>query len=69
MAPASTPPEVVRKLNDEFNAILALPEVKEILTKQGLIPAGGESERLSKLVRAELERWTRVIAEAKIRAD
>jgi tripartite-type tricarboxylate transporter receptor subunit TctC len=69
MAPASTPPEVVRKLNDEINAILALAEVRDILTKQGLIPAGGEPERLSKLVRAELERWTRVIVEAKIRAD
>jgi len=69
MAPASTSPEVVRKLNNEINAILALAEVKDILTKQGLIPAGGEPERLSKLVRAELERWTRVIAEAKIRAD
>ena len=69
MAPASTPPEIVRKLNGEINALLALPEMREFLAKQGLIPAGGEPERLSKLVRAELERWTRVIAEAKIRAD
>jgi len=69
MAPASTPTEVVRKLNGEINALLALPEMREFLTKQGLIPAGGEPERLSKLVRVELERWTRVIAEAKIRAD
>jgi len=69
MAPASTPPEIVRKLNGEINALLALPEMKEFLAKQGLIPAGGEPERLSKLVSVELERWTRVIAEAKIRAD
>lgn len=69
MAPVSTPPEIVRKLNAEINAILALPEIKDILTKQGLIPAGGEPERLSNLVRVELERWRRVIAEAKIRAD
>lgn len=69
MAPASTPPEVVRKLNAEINAILALPEVKGILARQGLTPAGGEPERLSRLVSTELERWTRVIAEAKIRAD
>ena len=47
----------------------ALVLVKEILAKQGLSPAGGEPERLSRLVRRELERWRRVIAEAKIRAD
>ena len=69
MAPASTPQDVVRKLNGEINALLALPEMREFLAKQGLIPAGGEPERLSKLVSVELERWTRVIAEAKIRAD
>jgi tripartite-type tricarboxylate transporter receptor subunit TctC len=60
---------VLRKLNGEINAILSLPEVKEILAKQGLVPAGGEAERLDRLVRTELERWRRVIAEAKIQAD
>jgi tripartite-type tricarboxylate transporter receptor subunit TctC len=69
MAPASTPPDIVRKLNAEINAILALPDVREILARQGLSPAGGEPERLSRLVGAELERWRGVIAQAKIRAD
>ncbi len=69
MAPASTPADVVRRLNGEISAILALAEVKEILAKQGLSAAGGEPERLSTLVRTELERWRRVIAEAGIRAD
>lgn len=69
MAPAATSPEIVRKLNGEINAILALAEVRDILEKQGLVPGGGEPERLSSLVKTELDRWTRVIAEAKIRAD
>ena len=69
MAPASTPPDVVRKLNSEISAILALADVKEILARQGLAPAGGGPERLSSLVKTELERWTHVIAQAKIRAD
>ena len=69
MAPAATPPDIVRKLNSEISAILALPEVKEILARQGLSPAGGEPQRLSRLVGTELERWRRVIAQAKIHAD
>lgn len=69
MAPAATPAEIVRKLNGEINAILALAEVRDILEKQGLVPEGGEPERLSNLVKTELDRWTRVIAEARIRAD
>jgi tripartite-type tricarboxylate transporter receptor subunit TctC len=69
MAPASTPVDIVRKLNGEISAILALADVKEILGRQGLSPAGGQPERLSRLVGTELERWRRVIAQAKIRAD
>jgi tripartite-type tricarboxylate transporter receptor subunit TctC len=69
MAPATTPAVIVRKLNGEISAILALADVKEILGRQGLAPAGGQPERLSRLVGAELERWRRVIAQAKIRAD
>ncbi len=69
MAPASTPPGIVRRLNGEISAILGLADVKDILAKQGLSPAGGEPERLSRLVGIELERWKRVIAEARIRAD
>jgi tripartite-type tricarboxylate transporter receptor subunit TctC len=69
MAPASTSPEIVHKLNEEINAILAQPDVRDVLVKQGLSPAGGEPGRLSSLVKEELERWARVIAEAKIRAD
>jgi tripartite-type tricarboxylate transporter receptor subunit TctC len=69
MAPATTPADIVRKLNGEISAILALADVKEILGRQGLAPAGGRPERLSRLVGAELERWRRVIAQAKIRAD
>jgi tripartite-type tricarboxylate transporter receptor subunit TctC len=69
MAPATTPAVIVRKLNGEISAILALADVKEILARQGLSPAGREPERLSKLVGTELERWRRVIAQARIRAD
>jgi len=68
-APAATPPETVQKLNGEMNAILGLRDVKELLARQGLVAAGGSPEKLTEMVSAELARWTRVIAEAKIRRD
>ena len=69
MAPASTPASVINKLNIEMNSVLSQSDVKEILARQGLVPAGGEPDRLSRLVKSEIERWTGVIAQAKIRAD
>jgi tripartite-type tricarboxylate transporter receptor subunit TctC len=68
-APASTPPEIVQKLNGEMDSILRLADVKELLARQGLVPAGGAPEKLTEMVKAELARWTRVIAEAKITRD
>jgi tripartite-type tricarboxylate transporter receptor subunit TctC len=68
-APAATPPETVQKLNGEMNAILGLQDVKELLARQGLVVAGGSPEKLTEMVGVELARWTRVIAEAKIRRD
>lgn len=69
MVPAATPPEIVEKLNAEMNAVLALPDVKGLLEKQGLVTVGGRPERLSDLVKSDYARWTRAIAAAKIRAD
>jgi tripartite-type tricarboxylate transporter receptor subunit TctC len=69
LAPASTPSEIVRKLNGEMNSILGLPDVRELLARQGLVAAGGPPEKLTEMVKAELARWTRVIAEAKIGRD
>jgi tripartite-type tricarboxylate transporter receptor subunit TctC len=69
LAPAATPPAVVQKLNAELNAILAAPELKDALGRQGLVPAGGSPERLAAHLRAEVERWARVAAAARIQAD
>ena len=69
MAPASTPPEIVAKLNGEVNAILGLSDVKDLLGKQGLVSVGGKPEKLGDLVKSDFARWTRAIAAAKIKAD
>jgi tripartite-type tricarboxylate transporter receptor subunit TctC len=69
MAPAGTPAAVVDKLNAEINAILALPDVREALDKQGLIPTPGRPEALGALVKNDFARWAEVIRKAKISAD
>lgn len=68
-APAGTPKEIVGKLNTELNALLKRQDVRELLGRQGMIPAGGTSERFGDLVRKELARWSRVVKAAGIKAD
>jgi tripartite-type tricarboxylate transporter receptor subunit TctC len=67
--PAAAPKDVVAKLNAEINAILKLPEVAEALARQGLQPTGGTPEQLAEMTRNDLERWAKVVREARITAD
>jgi tripartite-type tricarboxylate transporter receptor subunit TctC len=69
LVPAGTPQPVVARLNSEVQEILAGNEVREALANQGLAPVGGPPERLAELLRAELARWPRVVANAGIKAD
>jgi tripartite-type tricarboxylate transporter receptor subunit TctC len=68
-APATTPGPVIAKINAELNALLKLPDVRELLAKQGMTPRGGSPERFGDMVRKELVRWARVVDKAKIKAD
>jgi tripartite-type tricarboxylate transporter receptor subunit TctC len=68
-APAGTPAAVVATVNAEVNALLGETDLRELLAKQGMVPAGGPPERLGDLVKRELARWARVVAAAGIKAD
>ena len=68
-APARTPRDIIAKVNREVTAILALPEVRETLLKQGLIPSSSTPEEMAAIIKADIERWKKFIAETKISAD
>ena len=69
LAPAGTPPAVIGRMNAEIGELLALPEVKEAMARQGVEAAGGPPERLDALVRSELKLWAQVVSRGKIVAD
>ena len=60
-APAGTPSGIVRKLNEEINLILAMPDVSARFTGLGAEIMGGTVEEFTKFHRAEFERWTAFI--------
>ena len=68
MAPAGTPKDIIALLNKQINAIIALPESKERLSSLGLEPMGGTPDDFARDMRAEGEKWAKVIKAAGIRA-
>jgi tripartite-type tricarboxylate transporter receptor subunit TctC len=69
MGPARLPRDIVAKLNAELRAIMFQADVRERLTNQGLVPVASTPEELAALIKADLPRWAKVVAEAKISAD
>lgn len=69
LAPAATPALVITKVNADINALLQQPEIREILAKQGMTPAGGPPDRFGEMLKSELARWLRVVEAAKIKID
>ena len=69
LAPGNLPREIVTRLNNETVAVLRLPDVRETLARQGLDPMTGTPEQFTQRVRADLAKWARVVAEARIVPD
>ncbi len=66
---AKTPPERVKWLNEKLNAVLADPEVKAALMKQGGETVAGTPEAFDKFIHSETERWEKIIRKAGIKVN
>jgi tripartite-type tricarboxylate transporter receptor subunit TctC len=60
-APAGVSRDIVNRLNGSTNKILGMAEVKDVLLKQGIDPAGGTPEAFDKVFRAEVVTLGKVI--------
>jgi tripartite-type tricarboxylate transporter receptor subunit TctC len=67
LAPAKTPPAVIQKLNKAIDDALNDPEVHEKLVKTGATPVGGTPEALGAFMKAEYEKWGRVVRDRGIK--
>jgi tripartite-type tricarboxylate transporter receptor subunit TctC len=66
-APTGTPNNVILKLNESINVVLKMPEIRQRLARQGLIPGGGTPEALKDLLAADLNKWGKFIKEIGIK--
>jgi tripartite-type tricarboxylate transporter receptor subunit TctC len=67
MAPKGTPKAIVDKLNAQVNKILSRPDVKAAWAKQGATPLIMSPAEFDAYVRADIEKWAKVIKTAGIK--
>jgi len=66
VAPAATPKPVIAKLNAAIERVLAMPDVRKKFADLGVDPVGGPPEAFARHIRAESEKWGRVVKAANI---
>jgi tripartite-type tricarboxylate transporter receptor subunit TctC len=63
MAPAGTPKPVVEKLSSSVSKIINSPEVKQNWAKQGAVPMGMTPDQFEKFMRADIQKWAKLVKE------
>ena len=69
VAPAKTPPQIVRRLYDEIAKIVPTPEITAFIRAQGAEPALMDPAAFGTYMAAERAKWSKVIKSANIRID
>ncbi|OWG18709.1 Tripartite tricarboxylate transporter family receptor [Delftia sp. K82] len=69
IAPASTPPAVIERLNKAVNEALKDPEVRAMIENTGGMVMGGTPQAYGKFIEAERAKWGPVIKNANITLD
>ena len=69
MAPANTPPAIVKKISSEISKALQNPDMKNRLIQEGVELLGTSPEEYSAYLKTEVDRWSRVVKIAGVKPE
>jgi len=61
LGPARLPAEIVTNINDNLQHVLAVPELRAQFSRLGLETLSAGPDELSRIMRADFDRWAEVI--------
>ena len=69
LAPAGTPQPIIERLNRELTAIVATADFRTLMDKNGAEPISNTPEQFTAMIRAEVDRYTKVVKAVGIKLD
>ncbi len=69
LAPAGTPKEIIDKLSSEFAKVMAMPDIREKLERQGMNSFVVAKERFGALMKDDMAKYAKVIKTANIKLE
>ncbi|HSV54903.1 MAG TPA: tripartite tricarboxylate transporter substrate binding protein [Burkholderiaceae bacterium] len=69
VGPGKLPAALVKRMNEDINKVLAMPDVVEKFEQYGAEDGGGSAEKFSNFIQVESKKWAKVVKEAGVKPD
>ncbi|MCE3274115.1 MAG: tctC, partial [Ramlibacter sp.] len=69
VGPGKMSPALAKRMNEDVNKALAMPDVMEKLEASGAEDGGGSTEKFKEFMHVEQAKWAKVIKEANVKVD
>jgi len=69
VAPAATPRELVNRISGDIARQVKSSDLTERMKQQGMEPIGSSPEQFDALIRAEMEKWAKVVKQSGAKVD
>ena len=69
VGPGRMPQAMVKRMNEDMNRVMAMPDVIEKFEQYGAEDGGGTPEKFADFIRTEQQKWARVVKDAKVQVD
>jgi len=69
VGPGRMSPALARRINEDVNKVLVMPDVMERLEASGAEDGGGSTEKFAQFIQIEQQKWAKVIKDAGVKVD
>ena len=68
-APGKLPAAIARRINEDANKVMVMPDVQERMDSYGAEDGGGSADKFAKFIHSEIAQWSKVVKDGKVKAD
>ncbi len=69
VGPGKLPVVMAKRMNEDINKVMAMPDVMEKFDQYGAEDGGGSTERFAQFIKTEQVKWAKVIKEARVTTE